>query len=47
MSVEIENRPADEDNTAKKLEEPIQLERRVGLLSGIALIVGTMIGTTK
>lgn len=33
-----------EDNHEESPDEGITLQRRVGLLSGVALIVGTMIG---
>lgn len=32
------------EGSGPKAKDPVQLEKRLGLFSGVALIVGTMIG---
>lgn len=35
------------EGSGTKAKDPIQLEKRLGLFSGVALIVGTMIGNAE
>ena len=43
-TLQIEGKPATMEGGEPTKDDAVNLQRRVGLLSGVALIVGTMIG---